>query len=75
MYPPTANGAAGTSDDSLSEITRTTCPDCGAVVEGLHNRFACGLCGWVNSWRDGTKTLPGPEDDPDWPGHKHKQGA
>lgn len=69
MHYPNGNGPTGTPDDVLSEITRTTCPDCGAIVEGLYGRFACTLCGWTNPWFEGTKPLPSAEDDPDWPGH------
>ncbi|MEU8587656.1 hypothetical protein AB0C59_11750 [Streptomyces sp. NPDC048664] len=48
-------------------FTRTTCAGCGAIVEGLNNRFSCTVCGWVNRWDDSTSPLPCAEDDPDCP--------
>jgi hypothetical protein len=53
----------------LPEITATDCRSCGAEVRGLNNRYACGMCGWVNHWAEGSGTLPTAEDDPDYPGH------
>lgn len=26
----------------------TTCPTCGAQVDGIHNRYACPLCDWIS---------------------------
>lgn len=49
-------------------FTRSNCRDCGALVEGLNERYACTLCGWVNRWDDSTSVLPAAEDDPDFPG-------
>jgi rubredoxin len=56
--------------DATSEpyFTTTLCPDCGAEVTGLAGRYACPLCGWVNSWREGHGDLPAAGDDPDYPG-------
>ncbi|MEU2181220.1 hypothetical protein [Streptomyces thermolilacinus] len=50
------------------EITTTPCRRCGTVVAGLNGRYACGVCGWVNPWWEGSNTLPTAEEDPDWPG-------
>ncbi|MDT9682046.1 hypothetical protein RND61_08155 [Streptomyces sp. TRM76323] len=50
------------------EITTTECRQCGLRIAGLNGRYACGACGWVNSWREGSNTLPSAEDDPDYPG-------
>ncbi|MEU0038461.1 hypothetical protein [Streptomyces sp. NPDC006333] len=68
-WPPEAESrtdAATTLADA--EITATECHDCGAQVHGLNGRYACGLCGWVNHWSQGSTTLPRAEDDPDYPG-------
>ncbi|MGP4004460.1 hypothetical protein [Streptomyces sp. 8N706] len=32
----------------------TTCPGCGAQIDGLHNRYVCGICGWVSPPEDDT---------------------
>lgn len=40
------------------EITSTDCPQCGAEVAGVHGRYACTLCGWVNHWSEGRVALP-----------------
>ncbi|WP_306806533.1 hypothetical protein [Streptomyces sp. DH12] len=53
---------------STPEITTTGCRDCGAHVSGLNGRYACGVCGWVNHWAEGSNTLPTAADDPDYPG-------
>jgi hypothetical protein len=50
------------------EITATMCHDCGAEVHGVNARYACGLCGWVNHWSEGSTPLLTAEDDPDYPG-------
>ncbi len=50
------------------EITTTECPQCGVRVAGLNGRYACGVCGWVNHWSEGSNSLPSAEEDPDWPG-------
>ncbi|KUH39066.1 hypothetical protein NRO40_29750 [Streptomyces changanensis] len=50
------------------EITTTACRECGAQVAGLNGRYACGVCGWVNPWWEGSNTLPAAEEDPDYPG-------
>ncbi|MEU9984866.1 hypothetical protein [Streptomyces sp. NPDC050856] len=50
----------------MPEITETDCPGCGAQVSGLRGLYACGLCGWVNSWTEGSRPLPTAEDDPDY---------
>ena len=47
------------------QITTTECRRCGSQVSGLKNRYACGLCGWVNNWREGHGDLPTAADDPD----------
>jgi hypothetical protein len=52
-----------------SEITITDCRQCGCQISGVHGRYACSACGWVNHWSEGITTLPTAEDDPDWPGH------
>jgi hypothetical protein len=43
------------------------CHDCGAEVHGVNGRYACGLCGWVNHWSEGSTPLLTAEDDPDYP--------
>lgn len=53
--------------EGSAQITETECRNCGAQVNGLNNRYACGLCGWVNHWAEGTSELPTLEDDPDCP--------
>ncbi|MGW2936906.1 hypothetical protein ACWDA7_34795 [Streptomyces sp. NPDC001156] len=55
------------------EITRTTCGGCGALVEGLNERYSCTVCGWVNQWDDSTSPLPAAEDDPDYPGPRRRR--
>ncbi|MFF2653925.1 hypothetical protein [Streptomyces sp. NPDC058045] len=47
------------------DITTIECRDCGARVDGLNGRYACGLCGWVNPWYEGTTPLPPPVDEDD----------
>ncbi|MEU6733883.1 hypothetical protein [Streptomyces physcomitrii] len=54
-------------DEGGAEITTTECRGCGAQVSGLGGRYACGVCGWVNHWSQGSGDLPGPEADPDHP--------
>ncbi|NMI57111.1 MULTISPECIES: hypothetical protein [unclassified Streptomyces] len=61
---PRADTAATLAD---AEITATECRECGAEVHGLNGRYACGLCGWVNHWSQGSTALPRAEDDPDHP--------
>lgn len=34
--------------------TSTRCPLCAAQIDGLRDRYACGVCGWVSP----------PDDDP-----------
>ncbi|MCP9958976.1 MULTISPECIES: hypothetical protein [Streptomyces] len=51
------------------EITTTECRKCSAHIAGLNGRYACGVCGWVNPWWEGSSDLPAAEDDPDHPGH------
>lgn len=36
--------------------TSTTCPQCGARVDGLRDRYACGICGWVSPPDDAPPT-------------------
>jgi hypothetical protein len=38
----------------------TTCPACGAQVDGLGNRYHCSLCDWVSPPDD--ETPPDPAD-------------
>lgn len=52
---------------SALEITETECRQCGTMIAGLNNRYACPLCGWVNDHADGSAPLPAAEDDPDYP--------
>ncbi|MEU6082551.1 hypothetical protein [Streptomyces sp. NPDC047108] len=33
---------------SNETYSTTTCPACGAQIDGLQNRYVCGLCGWVS---------------------------
>lgn len=67
MLSPRRYAAAVPTPHDLP-FTRTTCSGCGAIVEGLNNRFSCTVCGWVNRWDDSTSPLPSAEDDPDYPG-------
>ncbi|MGV9705283.1 hypothetical protein [Streptomyces sp. NPDC003483] len=53
---------------AAAEITTTECRECGVELHGLNGRYACGLCGWVNHWSEGSTALPRAEDDPDYPG-------
>ncbi|MFF2847342.1 hypothetical protein ACFVT5_13500 [Streptomyces sp. NPDC058001] len=53
-----------------AEITRAECRGCGAEVHGLNGRYACGVCGWVNHWAEGSAELPRAQDDPDYPGRR-----
>ncbi|MGW7548447.1 hypothetical protein ACWGKQ_46135 [Streptomyces sp. NPDC054770] len=48
-----------------AEITTMPCRDCGAAVPGLNGRYACGLCGRVNHWSEGSNELPTAEDSAD----------
>jgi ribosomal protein S27AE len=68
-WPPEAvPGTDTAAAHGDSEITTTECLQCGAEVHGLNGRYACGLCGWVNHWSQGSTTLPQAEDDPAHPG-------
>lgn len=66
--PEVVPGAETAAAHGGSEITATECRECGAQVHGLNGRYACGLCGWVNHWSQGSTALPRAEDDPDYPG-------
>ncbi|MFF3327831.1 hypothetical protein [Streptomyces sp. NPDC002889] len=50
------------------QITETECERCGTRIAGMDGRYACGVCGWSNSWTEGHRELPTAEDDPDYPG-------
>jgi hypothetical protein len=36
------------TDCGTQGYSTTTCPTCGAQIEGLDNRYACALCGWIS---------------------------
>ncbi|MFD5848365.1 hypothetical protein [Streptomyces chartreusis] len=59
--PETAAAAAAFLD--TQEITTTGCRTCGTEVAGINGRYACGSCGWVNSWQEGHTELPAGEPD------------
>lgn len=61
--PETATAAAAFLDGQ--EITTTNCRRCGTEIHGVHGRYACGLCGWVNNWSEGHTELPTGDQDPD----------
>jgi ribosomal protein L37E len=49
------------------EITTTNCRRCGTEISGIHGRYSCGSCGWVNHWSEGHTVLPTADQDPDAP--------
>lgn len=59
--PEITNTSAGVQGGV--QITTTICRTCGARVDGLNNRYACGLCGWANHWAEGSAPLPTLQDD------------
>jgi ribosomal protein S27AE len=67
-WPPETVLADTSAPTTVAEITTTECPECGAAVSGLNGRYACGLCGWVNHWSQGSGRLPTAQEDPDWDG-------
>lgn len=66
--PETVSSATVASPALAAEITTTECRHCRAQVSGVNGRYACGLCGWVNHWAEGSTVLPAAEVDPDFPG-------
>lgn len=65
QWPPDSDVPPVREVEEGPQITEAECRRCGTYIAGLDGRYACGVCGWVNHWREGHRDLPTADEDPD----------